>query len=77
MLAISVASDYTFKESEEIKEYLADPSKFAGVVAAGGPVACGEAEVVDKAAAPTETKASESEKEESESEGDMGFSLFD
>lgn len=29
ILAISIATDYTFPASEKIKEYLADPSKFA------------------------------------------------
>lgn len=55
---------------------MADPSKFAGAVAAA-PVASEEAKSADKGAAPAETKAPEPEKEESESEGDMGFSLFD
>ncbi|CUT99161.1 deoxyribonuclease [Echinococcus multilocularis] len=76
LLAISVATDYTFKESEQIKEYLDNPSKFASAVT-DAPVAAAEANAEDKGAAPTETKAPESEKEESESEGDMGFSLFD
>ncbi|KAL5962231.1 60S acidic ribosomal protein P0 [Taenia solium] len=76
LLAISVATDYTFKESEQIKEYLADPSKFASAIATA-PVASEEAKPTDKGAAPAETKAPEPEKEESESEGDMGFSLFD
>lgn len=67
--AISVCTEYTFKESEKIKEFLADPSKFA----VSAPVA----------AAPTEAKkdekAPEAKKEESESEedDDMGFGLFD
>jgi large subunit ribosomal protein LP0 len=62
LLAIAVATDYTFKEAEDIKGFLADPSKFA--VAA--PVA-----VASTPAPTTETKAPV--KEESESEEDIGF----
>ncbi|KAM3172952.1 60S acidic ribosomal protein P0 [Hymenolepis weldensis] len=74
LLALSVATDYTFKESEQIKEYLADPSKFA----AAAPAVV-EAAVPAAATAPTkaaeETKKEESEEEESDE--DMGFNLFD
>lgn len=67
-LSVAAETDVTFKEAEKLKEYLADPSKFAAVVAA--PVA---------AAAPVavETKKKEEVKEESEEEDDMGFGLFD
>ncbi|XP_033727031.1 60S acidic ribosomal protein P0-like [Pecten maximus] len=66
LLAISVETDYTFKEAERTKEYLADPSKFA----AAAPVA---------AAAPAGTSKKEVAKVESEEESDddMGFGLFD
>ncbi|VDQ11585.1 unnamed protein product [Trichobilharzia regenti] len=64
MLAIAVMTDYTFKEAEQIKEYIADPTKFA---AAAAPVA---------AAAPT-VAAKVEEKSSEESEDDLGFSLFD
>merc|ERR1712189_3294 len=65
-LAVSVVTDYTFPESERIKEYLADPSKFA----AAAPAA--------EAAAPAETKAeAKAEESEEESDDDMGFGLFD
>nr|AHW80376.1 ribosomol protein P0L10e [Cerebratulus lacteus] len=65
LLAISVMTDYTFKEAEMTKEYLADPSKFAVAAPA--------------AAAATEEKKEEAKKEESEEESDedMGFGLFD
>ncbi|KAJ7104247.1 60S acidic ribosomal protein P0 [Mycena belliarum] len=67
LIAVSIATDYTFDGSEKIKEYLANPDAFAVVEAA--PVAT---------AAATETKAAEKvEEEEEESEGDMGFGLFD
>merc|ERR1719242_2398315 len=65
-MAIAAVTDITFKEAEMMKEYLADPSKFA--VAAAPAAAAG--------AAP----AAEAKKEESaaeESDDDMGFGLFD
>ncbi|KAL3313525.1 60S acidic ribosomal protein P0 [Cichlidogyrus casuarinus] len=67
LLAISVKTDYTFKESESIKEYLKDPSKFA-VAAAPAPAAGGG-----------QAKAAEAKKPEPESESDeeMGMGLFD
>jgi large subunit ribosomal protein LP0 len=45
ILAISIATDYTFPASEKIKEYLADPSKFAAAApapAAAAPAAGGK-----------------------------------
>jgi len=63
LLAISAVTDYTFKESEQLKEYLADPSKFA---VAAAPAAT-------ESAAPA---AAAAEEEEEEEEGDM-FDLFD
>ncbi|KHJ98883.1 ribosomal protein L10 [Oesophagostomum dentatum] len=51
MLGIAAATDVTFKEAEQLKEYLADPSKFA----AAAPVATSAA----PAAAPAETKKEE------------------
>jgi len=65
-LAIAAVTDITFKEAETMKEYLADPSKFA--VAAAAPAAA-------EAAVAKEEKKEEPE-EESEDE-DMGFGLFD
>merc|ERR1712108_15424 len=67
-MAIAAVTDITFKEAEMMKEYLADPSKFASAVAAAPAAAAG--------AAP----AAEAKKEESaaeESDDDMGFGLFD
>ncbi|KAI8866739.1 60S acidic ribosomal protein P0 [Ramicandelaber brevisporus] len=66
LLAVSVATDYTFAGSEQIKAYLADPSAFA--VAA--PTAAADA----PAAAAAEK---EEAVEEDESDADMGFGLFD
>ena len=59
LLAISLATEYTFEGSEKVKEYLANPEAFA--VAA--PVA--------ETAAAVETKAEEKEEEKEESDEDM------
>ncbi|KAF5783613.1 putative ribosomal protein L10P [Helianthus annuus] len=69
LLAVAVETEYSFPLADKVKEYLADPSKFA--VAA--PVA--EAAPAAAAAAPAETKKEEP-KEESDDE-DFGISLFD
>jgi len=66
LLAIAAATDITFKEAETLKEYLADPSKFAAAAAAAAPVAA-------EAAAPVAAKEEEPEEEDD----DMGFGLFD
>jgi len=68
LLAVAAATDITFKEAETVKEFLADPSKFAAVASAA-PVAAADAPAA-AAAAP------EPEEEESEDD-DMGFGLFD
>jgi len=65
LLAISLATEYTFDGSEKVKEYLANPDAFA--------VAAPAAE----AAPVAETKAEEKEEEKEESDDDMGFGLFD
>jgi len=67
LLAVAAATDITFKEAETLKEFLADPSKFASAVAASAPAA---------EAAPAAAAAKEEEPEE-ESDDDMGFGLFD
>ena len=71
VLAVAVATDYSFPQAEEVKEYLKDPSKFA---VAAAPVAS------DAGAAPAAAAAKEEIKKEEpaeESDDDMGFSLFD
>ncbi|CAH8871213.1 unnamed protein product [Trichobilharzia szidati] len=70
MLAVAVMTDYTFKEAEQIKEYIADPTKFA---AAAAPVAAAAPTV----AAKVEEKAAPAAQSSEESEDDLGFSLFD
>jgi len=66
LIAVSLATEYTFEGSEKVKEYLANPDAFA--VAEAAPVA----------AADTETKKEEKVEEAAEeSDEDMGFGLFD
>lgn len=63
-MALAAVTDITFKEAETMKEFLADPSKFAAVAAAP--------------AAAEEKKEEKVEEPEEESEDDdMGFGLFD
>ncbi|KAF9813501.1 hypothetical protein IEO21_05538 [Rhodonia placenta] len=69
LLAVSIATEYTFEGSEKIKEILANPEAFAAVAAAAAPSG-------DAAPAAEEAPAAKEEDEE-ESEGDMGFGLFD
>jgi len=72
LLAIAAATEISFKEAEEMKEILADPSKLAALTAAAAaaPAAAGGAAVEKK----EEAKKEESEEE---SDDDMGFGLFD
>jgi len=65
-MALAAVTDITFKEAAMMKEYLADPSKFAAVAAA-------------PAAAAAEEKKEEKveEPEEDSDDDDMGFGLFD
>jgi len=67
VLSVCVEMDYTFKQAEKIKAYLANPSAFA---TAAAPAAKSSKD--DKKETPKEEK-----KEEEEEDGDMGFSLFD
>jgi len=69
-LALAAVTDITFKEAEKMKEFLADPSKFAAMAAAAAPAAA--------AAAPAAAAAAANAPEpEEESDDDMGFGLFD
>jgi len=58
--------DFTFKEVETVKEFLADPSKFAAAAASAAPAAGGAA-----AAAPAAAAVVEEEEEEEEMEFDL------
>lgn len=71
VLAIALETEYSFPQADKVKEYLADPSKFASVVA--------PAAATDSGAAPAAAAAVEEKKEEpaDESDDDLGFSLFD
>ncbi|KAK8651399.1 hypothetical protein V6N13_141001 [Hibiscus sabdariffa] len=70
VLSVAVATEYSFPQADKVKEYLADPSKFA---VAAAPVAA-DAGAAPAAAAAVEEKKPEPEEE---SDDDMGFSLFD
>merc|ERR1712121_476120 len=65
LLAVATVTGISFKEAEILKEFLADPSKFA---AAAAPAAA--------AAAPA-AAAKAPEPESEEEDDDMGFGLFD
>lgn len=67
LIAISLATEYTFEGAEKVKEYLANPDAFASAA----PV-----EEAAPAAAAAKVEEKEEEKEE-ESDEDMGFGLFD
>lgn len=65
-LSLAAVTDITFKEAEMLKEFLADPSKFASAApAAAAPAAGGGAAAAKK------------EESEEEEDDDMGFGLFD
>lgn len=68
LLAVAVETEYTFKQAERTKAYLADPSAFASAA----PVAAAAAPGAGPAA-----KVEEKKEESEESEDDMGFGLFD
>jgi large subunit ribosomal protein LP0 len=67
LLAIALATEYTFEGAEKAKEFLANPDAF---VVASTPADVGSAPETAK----EETKEEEPEEE---SDGDMGFGLFD
>ncbi|KAF8339583.1 ribosomal protein L10-domain-containing protein [Cantharellus anzutake] len=68
LLALSIATEYTFEGAEKVKEYLANPEAFA--------VAAVPAATADTGAA-AEEKVEAKEEEKEESDDDMGFGLFD
>jgi len=78
ILAISVATDYTFERAEKIKKLLSDPQALAAALAAASAAAApaaAPAAVEKKEEKKVEKK--EVKKEEPEEEEDMGFGLFD
>lgn len=69
LVAVSIATEFTFEGSEKAKAYLADPSAFAAAApaeSAAAPAASNEAPA-----------AAAVEEEKEESDDDMGFGLFD
>lgn len=66
VLALSIATDYTFEGSEAIKDRLANPDAYAAAAPAAAAAGSSEAAAED---APAE--------EAEESDDDMGFGLFD
>lgn len=68
VLAVAVATEYSFPEADKVKEFLKDPSKFA-VAAVASP-----ADV--SAAVPAAASAAANEEPEEESDEDIGFGLF-
>lgn len=71
-LAIALETEYSFPQADKVKEYLADPSKFA---VASAPVAAAAASYGAAPAAAAEEEKKEEPAEESDD--DMGFGLFD
>ncbi|KAF3987607.1 hypothetical protein FT663_03732 [Candidozyma haemuli var. vulneris] len=65
VLAVSIATDYTFEGSEAIKDRLANPEAYAAAAPAAG--AASESAAAEEAPA----------EEEEESDDDMGMGLFD
>ncbi|KAI7748713.1 hypothetical protein M8C21_010432 [Ambrosia artemisiifolia] len=70
MLAVAVETEYSFPLADKVKEYLADPSKFAVAAPVGG----GRDAPAAAAAAPAEEKKEEPDEE---SDDDLGLGLFD
>jgi len=68
ILALSVATDYTYEGSEAVKDRIANPDAYAAAAPAAGAASSGAAPAAEEAAA---------DEEEEESEGDMGMGLFD
>ncbi|XP_061376392.1 large ribosomal subunit protein uL10 isoform X1 [Gastrolobium bilobum] len=73
VLAVAVATEYSFPQADEVKEFLKDPSKFA-VAAVAAPAAASGGAPAAAAAAKEEEKNDEPAEE---SDDDMGFGLFD
>jgi len=70
VLAIALETEYSFPQADKVKEYLADPSKFA--------VAVAPAAIADSGATPAAAAVEEKEEPAAESDDDdMGFGLFD
>jgi large subunit ribosomal protein LP0 len=76
ILAISIATDYTFERAEKIKKLLSDPEALAAAMAAASAAAAPSNNNAAPVAAKTETKEVKKPKEEpkeEEEEGEGGF----
>lgn len=71
VLSFAVATEYTYKQAEALKERIKNPGAFAAAPVAAAPAAAAAGKKEEK----KEEKKKEEEKEESD--GDMGFGLFD
>jgi len=67
LLAVSIATEYTFPGSEQMKAYIADPNAFAATAAPAPAVT---------EAAPAETATAKADESEDGSDDDMGLDLF-
>jgi len=68
VLAVSLATNYTFPKAQKVKDFLANPTAFAAAPAKGAPA---------KGAPPKEEKKKVVVEEKPASDEDMGFGLFD
>jgi len=68
LLAVALATDYSFEGVDKIKEYLENPEAFAVAAAPAAGESGGDVEA---------SKEEEKEEKEEESDEDMGFGLFD
>ncbi|KAJ8021183.1 60S acidic ribosomal protein P0 [Holothuria leucospilota] len=67
LLALACATDIEFKEAEQAKAFIADPTAFIAAAPAAAPAE----------ETPKEEKEEKKEESEEESDDDMGFGLFD
>jgi large subunit ribosomal protein LP0 len=79
LLSIAVATDYTFKQAQKLKDLLSNPEALKAALAAQSASAAPAATKADDkkgAAAPAAVKKEEPKKEEKPESDDMGFDLF-
>jgi len=69
LIAIALATEYTFEGAEKAKEYLANPEAFAASAVS--------ADIETAVAAEAPKEEAKPKEEEAESDDDMGFGLFD
>jgi len=75
LLAIAVATDYTFKQAQKLKDLLSNPEALAAATKAAQAPAPAKADD-KKGAAPAKKEEPKKEEKKEESEEDMGFDLF-